>query len=1212
MSENGSPKDKEQFIEEFGANSWFVEYLFEEYKDNPAAVPEQWKKYFSGESGEGQTTAAALSAAAVLNAGSAAAVRSFPMPQPLPGDSTRVLAGGAAKIIQNMESSLSIPTATSVRTIAVKILEENRLLINSFRAREKLGKVSFTHIIGWAIVQATKKYPVMNNAYSEKGGKPILITREHINLGLAIDIQRRDGSRNLMVPNIKAADKMGFKEFLDAYEDLVKRSRLGQIDPSEFVGTTITLTNPGTLGTISSNPRLMVGQGTIVATGAIQYPAQFVAMSPEAVSNLGLSKVMTITSTYDHRIIQGAESGLFLGEISAMLMGENDFYEGLFDSLGIPQIPHKWQKDNVPAFNETVVGYEEIAKQGRVRQMINMFRVRGHLIATTDPLGNNNIYHKELDPQFHELTVWDYDRLFLTHDFGGVKTATLRQILDKLQNTYCKNIGAEYMHIQSSDEKTWLQNKMEPEENKPNFDHATKKQILNKLIEAENFEHFIHTRFIGHKRFSLEGLEATIPALDYLLTIAADNNVREIVLGMAHRGRLNVLTNIVGKSYESILAEFEDIVDPESTAGSGDVKYHLGATNKVKTRFRREIGVSIASNPSHLEWVNPVVEGIVRSKQTRANDTDRRHIIPVLLHGDSAFAGQGVVAETINLSQLAGYKTGGTIHIVTNNQIGFTTTPEEARSSVYATDVARIVQAPVFHVNGDDPESVLHCIKIAFEYRQKFKKDVVVDIVGYRRHGHNEGDDPGYTQPILYAKIKQHESVTKIYAQKLVNETTITSEDAENMRKAYIQKLEDALQVVVNIKNKFSGDILFDVNKEAEEEEREVHNTAVSEEVLNEVLIKGSTLPEGFHLHPKLVKFLEKRKELALSKDGLADWATAEFAAFATLLKEKTPVRLSGQDCVRGTFTQRHMAFSDVQDGHEYFPINHIYNDQAKAEILDSNLSEAAVLGFEYGYSTADPKTLVIWEAQFGDFANSAQVIIDNFIVASKEKWNTPNNVVLLLPHGFEGQGPEHSSARPERYLILCAEGNMEVCHLSDPANYFHLLRRQMKKDEQRPLLVMTPKSLLRLPEARSPKQHFLSGSFREFIDDDFVADRSNVRKIMLTAGKIYYELDKFRKEHGFTDVAIIRVEQYYPFESELLKGILDKYPNFNEVFWVQEEPRNMGGWTFLNPRIDELLEGKTKVVYIGRPASASPAVGSYKLSNMQQDAIIRTAFTML
>ena len=1210
MSENGSPKDKQQFVEEFGSNSWFVEYLYEEYKENPGAVPDQWKKYFNGEitSGEIDQTPQQGSGAAAP----APAARQFPMPQPLAGDTTKALAGGAAKIIQNMESSLTIPTATSFRTIAVKILEENRILINSHLGKRKAGKISFTHIIGWAVVQAAKAFPSMNNAYTEREGKPVLITREHINLGLAIDVERKDGSRNLMVPNIKAADTMDFKKFFETYEDLVKRSRLGQIDPSEFMGTTLSLTNPGTLGTIASVPRLMMGQGTIIATGAIQYPAEFVAMSAEAISNLGVSKVMQITSTYDHRIIQGAESGMFLRKISEMLMGEDDFYEIIFDSLGVPQIPHKWQSDTVPSFSQSTVGYDEIAKQGRVRQMINMFRVRGHLIATTDPLGKNTNYHPELDPQFYQLTVWDLDRQFLTHDFGGYKTATLRKILDKLHKTYCENIGVEYMHIQSSDEKTWLQARMEPVENKPNLDAATKKQIMQKLIEAENFEHFIHTKFIGHKRFSLEGLESTIPALDHLLTIAADNNVREIVLGMAHRGRLNVLTNIVGKSYDSILSEFEDIIDPDSTAGSGDVKYHLGAFNKVKTRFRKEIGVSIASNPSHLEWVNPVVEGIVRAKQTRMGDTERKRIMPVLLHGDSAFAGQGVVAETINLSQLAGYKTGGTIHIVTNNQIGFTTTPEEARSSVYATDVAKIVQAPVFHVNGDDPEAVLHTIKIAFDYRQKFNKDVVIDIVGYRRHGHNEGDDPGYTQPILYAKIKQQPSVTKQYGKRLIAEGLLTADELKALEASYNKKLDDALQIVAQKKNLFKGDIPAALINQERVSRRKSHDTSLPEAELNELLVKGSSLPEGFNLHPKLVKFLDKRKDFAASREGLADWATAEFAAFASLVKEGTPVRLSGQDCVRGTFTQRHMAFTDVVTGHEYFPINHMFPGQARAEILDSNLSESAVMGFEYGYTTADPETLVIWEAQFGDFANGAQIIIDNFIVASKEKWNTPNNLVLLLPHGFEGQGPEHSSARLERFLILCAQENMEVCHLSDPANYFHLLRRQAMKDEQRPLVIMSPKSLLRLPEARSPKQHFLEGTFKEFLEDTSGLDKKGVKKVILTSGKIYFELDKFRRDNGFTDVAIIRVEQLYPFEGAMLKEILSRYPALEEVLWVQEEPRNMGGWNFLKPRIDEVLEKKIRVQYVGRPESASPAVGSAKLAAKQQEAIVRTAFTML
>lgn len=1206
---NGSKNFKSEEIDQFGSNSWFVEYLYEEYKDNPQNIPEQWRHYFAN-GGEMPVNVSPTAGGAAQQPG-ASVQKVYPKVAVGEGDEPRVIAGGAAKIIENMENSMMVPTATSVRNIPVKLLEENRVVINSYLAKFKSGKVSFTHIIGWAIVQAAKKYPVMNNAYAEVNGKPTLIKRGAINLGIAIDVEKKDGSRTLVVPNIKDAGSMTFGQYLDAYESLVKRSRTGQIDPAEFQGTTVSLTNPGTIGTIASVPRLMTGQGTIVATGAIQYPAEYQAMSTETISKLGISKILTITSTYDHRIIQGAESGMFLKEVHSLLIGEGEFYENIFNDLQIPMKALKWETDISPALGGGSLDYDEIAKQGRVRQMINMYRVRGHLVATIDPLGSKTHYHEELDPAFYGLTMWDLDRKFVTHDFGGMRIATLREILAKLNRTYCENIGVEYMHIQSPEEKAWLSSRMEPVENKPNFDSYAKKTILHKLMEAEEFEHFIHTKFVGHKRFSLEGNESVIPMLDYLLTIAADNGVKEIVLGMAHRGRLNVLTNIIGKSYDSILSEFEDIIDPNSFAGSGDVKYHLGAHGKVKTRSRREIGVTIASNPSHLEWVNPVIEGIVRAKQNRMGDLERRYVMPLLIHGDAAFAGQGVVAETINLSQLVGYKTGGTIHLIINNQIGFTTTPEDARSSQYATDVAKMVQAPIFHVNGDDPESVLWVTKLAFEYKHKFKKDVVIDVMGYRRHGHNEADDPGYTQPLMYEKIKKQPSVTKIYKERLIKENMVTEDEFVQMKSDYLKLLNDALDLVQKRKVEFKIDIPLAVSSEKIRSAKPSAKTAITEENFRDLLIKGSQLPEDFNLHPKLRKFLEKRVDFANNPDAVADWATGEFLAFASLLKEGVPIRLSGEDVVRGTFSHRHLAFTDVKNGHEYFPVNHMYPEQAKIEALDSLLSEAAVLGFEYGYSTADPLCLVLWEAQFGDFANCAQVIIDNFIVASKEKWDTPNNLVLLLPHGFEGQGPEHSSARLERFLILCAQDNMEVVYPTEPAQIFHLLRRQMKKDVRRPLVVMTPKSLLRLPEAKSYKNDFITGTFKEIIDDATITDKKSVKRLILTSGKVYYDLIKYRAENKITDTAIVRIEQLYPYEKEQIREVTGSYSNAAQVVWVQEEPKNMGAWNFLMPRLYEDIENPVRLRYVGRPSAASPAVGSAKLTMQQQQNLVREALTI-
>jgi multifunctional 2-oxoglutarate metabolism enzyme len=1108
-----------------------------------------------------------------------------------------------------MNTSLAVPVATSQRTIPVKLLEENRRILNSY-SKKKFGKLSFTHLIAWAIVRAVESIPVMNYAFTIINGKPNVIKRKGINLGLAIDIEKKDGSRSLIVPNIKNVNEMSFKEFYEAYENIVDRSRKGQIDPSDFIGTTVSLTNPGTIGTIMSVPRLMVGQGTIVATGAIQYSAEYQAMAPSTISALGISKIMNVTSTYDHRIIQGAESGMFLKEIHELLLGEKEFYEKIFDDLKVPLRPLEWKTDYSPGAFHSTLNTEEIEKQARVLQLINLYRVRGHLVSSLDPLGSHCPYHAELDPSSYKFTLWDLDREFITGGFSGLKTAPLRNIIDILQQTYCDKIGVEYMHIQSPEEKVWLQSKMEPVRNKPQWEPEQQKGILKKLIMAESFEHFVHNKFIGHKRFSLEGSETVIPVLDLILNEASEQNLNEVVLGMAHRGRLNVLTNIVGKSYESIFTEFEDIKDPDSFEGSGDVKYHLGAAGKYKTNNGKSIAVLIASNPSHLEWVNPVVEGIVRAKQTRLGDKkEHKKILPVLIHGDAAFAGQGVVAETLNLSQLTGYRTGGTVHLIINNQIGFTTTPEEARSSVYATDVAKMIQAPIFHVNGDDPEASLWVTKLAFEYRQMFKKDVVIDLFGYRRHGHNEGDEPGFTQPLLYEKIKSHPSVKQIYKETLLKKDIVTAEEVKNIEDEINNELTRAFDSIKRKSATFKSDVPLAVSKEKMEEVKPVTDTSIDDEMLK-LVVEGSTkLPENFRIHPKLKKFVEKRKDLITGKTE-ADWAFAESLAFGSLLCEGTPVRLSGQDSVRGTFSQRHLAFTDIVTGEEYIYLNHLTEDQAKIEALDSLLSEAAVVGFEYGYSTADPLALVIWEAQFGDFSNAAQVIIDNFIVASYEKWELPNSLVMLLPHGYEGQGPEHSSARLERFLILCAEDNMQVCNITTPAQYFHVLRRQIKNAVRKPLIIMTPKSLLRHAEAKSPKEMFTSGSFMEVIDDE-IENKDNIKRLLLTSGKVYYDLTKYRSENKITNTAIIRLEQFYPFPYAKMKEILNTYKNVDKIIWVQEEPKNMGAWTFLSNRIQDNLFNGHRLEYAGRTESASPAVGSYKLSMLQQKNLVEKAFTL-
>ena len=1205
MSKLKLSKKQQEELEKFGANTWYVEYLYDEYVENPENVPDMWKKFFGG------VTMQAINKG--KNDGKNGSIfENFAIdyPQPDEGDELKIIAGSAQRILNNMTTSLSIPVATSQRSVPVKLLEENRILINQHLKRTHLGKVSFTHIISWAIVKGIDKFPVMNNSFSMINNQPNVIKKSNINLGLAIDIEKKDGSHSLLVPNIKNVNKLNFYEFWKAYEDLVMRSREGTIDPAEFLGTTITLTNPGTIGTVASIPRLMVGQGAIIAIGAIQYNSEYQAMSPSTISALGVSKVMNITSTYDHRIIQGAESGLFLKEINDILLGKDDFYEEIFESLSVPMNPVLWQTDYQPGIFESASNTEEIEKQAKVLQLINLYRVRGHLIADLDPLSSKVQYHPELDPSSFSFTMWDLDRKFITGGLGGAKTASLREILDVLQKTYCDKIGVEYMHIQNPDEKKWLQDKMEPRTNLPNYGKNIKKRILEKLIIAESFEHFIHNRFIGHKRFSLEGSETLLPLLNLIFEKACQKDIREVVIGMAHRGRLNVLANVIGKPFDAIFSEFEDILDPDSIEGSGDVKYHLGASGTYKTASGDEVMVSVASNPSHLEWVNPVVEGIVRAKQTRMNDTTHSKVMPLLIHGDAAFAGQGVVAETLNLSQLTGYRTGGTVHIIINNQIGFTTTPEDARSSTYATDVAKMIQAPIFHVNGDDPEAALWAGELAFDFRDKFKKDVVVDLFGYRRHGHNEGDEPGFTQPLLYQKIKNHPSVCSLYSKKLLHEGILSESD--------LNKINNDFQAVLNssfdrIEEKskldtFEGDIPLAITKEEIEETSPEKVTAISNEQLTKIVEGLTYVPDNFLFHPKLTKFLEKRRNI-LDDSDKADWALAESIAFGSLLLEGTPVRLSGQDSVRGTFSQRHLALTDINSGYERVPLNHLDKKQAKLEALDSFLSEAAVLGFEYGYSSSDPLALVMWEAQFGDFANSAQVIIDNFIVVSYEKWGVPNNLVMLLPHGYEGQGPEHSSARLERFLILCAENNMQVCNLTTPAQYFHLLRRQIKKAVHIPLVIMTPKSLLRHPEAKSSRSEFIKGKFKEVIDDPLINDVSTVKKLLLTSGKIFYDLNKFRIDNNIGDVAIIRIEQYYPYPSKELNKIFANYSNVDKIVWIQEEPGNMGAWNFLLPLIKNDINKDLEITYVGRPPSASPAVGSAKMSIQHQRDLVKQAF---
>ena len=859
---------------------------------------------------------------------------------------TTPLRGASARTVANMETSLEVPTATSVRAVPAKLLVDNRIVINNHLARSRGGKVSFTHVIGFALVKALRQMPDMNYSYDEVDGKPVLVKPAHVNLGLAIDMQKKDGTRQLLVPSIKQADTFDFAQFWAAYEDLVRRARSGQLAVDDFAGTTISLTNPGTIGTVHSVPRLMKGQGTIIGVGAMEYPAEFQGAAPETLARVAVSKVMTLTSTYDHRIIQGAQSGDFLRIVHGLLLGDDDFYDEIFRALRIPYEPIRWAAD-VPTSHEDQVG-----KQARVLELIHAYRVRGHLMADTDPLEYKQRSHPDLDVTTHGLTLWDLDREFATGSFGGAKPfMLLRDILGVLRNAYCRTVGIEYMHIQEPDQRQWIQHRVERKHEK--MDREDQLRILHKLNQAEAFETFLQTKYVGQKRFSLEGGESTISLLDEICEAAAEAKLDEVCIGMAHRGRLNVLANIVGKSYGQIFREFEGNIDPRTVQGSGDVKYHLGADGQFVGLNGDKIKVSLTANPSHLEAVNPVLEGIARAKQDLLDRGEEFPVLPLLVHGDAAFAGQGVVAETLNLSQLRGYRTGGTIHVVVNNQVGFTTSPEQSRSSIYCTDVARMVQAPIFHVNGDDPEACNRVARLAFEFRQEFAKDVVIDLVCYRRRGHNEGDDPSFTQPLMYDLIEQKRSVRKLYTEALIGRGDITFEEAEQALRDYQQELER----------------VFSETRQAEEQAAATITvpsypvkplpagglvTAVTDKLLKQIADSYLSLPDGFTVHPKVQPQLQRRA--AMLTEGGIDWGTAEIAAFASLLVDGRPIRLAGQDSRRGTFVQRFAAIVDRRTGVTYIPLQHLDKNQAKFYIYDSLLSEFAAMGFEYGYSVARPE----------------------------------------------------------------------------------------------------------------------------------------------------------------------------------------------------------------------------------------------------------------
>ncbi len=1175
----------------YGWNVAYVDELYQQYLADPDSVSEAWREFFADYRPE-----------AAAGAPPRAAGQS-----PGPTESrAEVLRGAAARLARHMTESLGIPTASSLRTIPVKLLEENRRLINQHQKAVAGPKVSFTHVIAWAIVRALERHPALNASYEERDGEPHRVPRSAVHLGLAVDVERR-GERMLVVPNIKNAQALDFPSFVAAYDDLVARARNGTLRVEDLQGTTVTLTNPGTIGTGMSVPRLMPGQGAIFGIGSIDYPAAYRGMAPETIGQLGLSKVMTVTSTYDHRIIQGAESGAFLATLESLLVGAEGFYDRIFAELGVPHEPVRWSADRAPQGLGPSDTLEAIEKQARVLQLIRTYRARGHLLADTDPLHRPQGSYPELELSHYGLSLWDLDRKFITGGLAGrFGMATLREILDTLRETYCRYVGVEYMHIQEPEIRFWLQERLEDSRSREPLPRETQLRILEKLNAAEAFERFLHTTYVGHKRFSLEGAEALIPMLDALCERAAALEVDEIVFGMAHRGRLNVLANIVGVSYEQIFREFED-VDPFTAHGSGDVKYHLGATGRYVAPDGREVRLVVSSNPSHLEAVDPVVVGRVRARQDRAGDAERVRILPVLIHGDAAVAGQGVVAETLHLSQLRGFRTGGTVHIVVNNQIGFTTAPADARSSRYATDVGRMVQAPIFHVNGDHPEEAVRVIRLALEFRQKFRRDVFVDLVCYRRWGHNEADDPSYTHPSLYKKIEQHRSVRKLYTEELLRRGDIDGATAERALEDFRQRLDAAFaQVKRREQERAEPRVELEPDPALELAAPDPTPTAVERGVLERVLRALETTPPGFTLHPKLRPQIERRRRLF--EQGQVDFPLAEAFAFGSLVLQGVPVRLSGEDSARGTFSQRHAVFYDYETGESYTPLAQLDPGQAPFMVFDSPLSEFAVLGFEYGYSVDYPEALVLWEAQFGDFANGAQVVIDQFVASGEDKWNQPSGLVLLLPHGYEGQGPEHSSARVERFLQLAAQGNIQLCDPTTPAQYFHLLRRQARRQARKPLIVLTPKSLLRHPQARSPVEAFVAGRFVEVLDEPDPGVREAARRLVVCCGKVFYELVAARDKEQIRDVAIVRLEQLYPYPRAALRELLQHYRQLEEAVWVQEEPQNMGAWSFIRPWLEEDLPEKLRLGYVGRPPAASTATGSYARHRAEQQTLVARA----
>jgi 2-oxoglutarate decarboxylase len=1144
------------------------------------------------------------------------------------GEEVVALKGPPAALANYMDESRSIPTATTFRTIPVGTLDARRRQINEALATAgRTEKLSFTHLVAWAIVKSVERFPVMSTGFESIDGKPHKVVRDSVDIGLAVDVERRDGSRSLLVPVVRGAERLGFKGFFDAYDDLVKRTRSGNVKPDELRGATVSLTNPGGFGTVASVPRLMPGQGTIVATGSIALPVGFEHVDAKS---LGIQKVMTATSTYDHRVIQGAESGAFLRQIDLFLAGEDGFYEEVAATLGIdlPPLPAPAAPSTVtvaapPAPAGGPADFRTLKAVSGAMSLVKAHRVYGHLAADLDPLGYPPVGDPALEPASVDMTpdMMQLAPAELVRTY--IPGQTFADVYPRLRETYCGTIAYQVEHISSHEQRRWLRREIESGYIRVVMPAAERIKLLERLVNVDLFERFLQRAYIGQKTFSIEGVDALVPMLDETIELCAESGANQIVIGMAHRGRLNVITHVVGRGVESVLGEFEGMTEPADPEDwiqtAGDVKYHLGAEGSFVTSSGRPVAITLAANPSHLEQVNAVVEGGTRARQTIRNGREAHHdpslAVPVLVHGDAAFPGQGVVAETLNLGGLAGFTTGGTIHIIANNQIGFTTDPQDSRSTRYASDLAKGFDIPIIHVNGDDVEACISAVRLAVAFRNKFKRDILVDLVGYRRHGHNEADEPAYTQPVMSRTIKDHPRPYQVYAKQLIEEGLVAEAQVAAMEDAATARLAEARAAVAALAEQTGGEP--DVGQPpARNGDTDVPTNVAADLLLglNEELL---SVPEGFTVHPKLVPQLERRRT-AMGEEGGILWAHAESLAMASLLVDGVPVRLTGQDSERGTFSQRHLRLHDAEEevwmpftGRTHTPMRHLHDAKASFEVFNSPLSEAATIGFEYGYSTLAPETLVLWEAQYGDFANGGQIMVDQFISSGRAKWGERSRLVMLLPHGYEGNGPEHSSARIERFLQACAEDNMRVANPSTADNYFHLLRRQGLLDELRPLIVFTPKSLLRSKDASCRLEDLATGGFQRVIDDPRAAGRrDDVTRLLLCSGKVYYDLDAAKARDAATDVAVARLELLFPLPEAELRALFASYPNLTEVSWVQEEPRNMGAWTFVRRHLERLLPPNGSLYYVGRSTRSSPAEGYPQTHKVEQQRIITEAFS--